>query len=239
MRLNMNRSPRWAFFSKFVIPNLDNPDETYLTRYRIIQTPWFGIFVHRMDGPDSRATLHDHPWTFTSFVLRGGYIERRWDPLKMEVNEEHRVRWFNRMPLRAAHSIRTLLRYPTWTLVLTGRRVRTWGFLDLNPKLPHSYVWTAWDEHKHTTTDFDRIMEMRERGRRFYTGISEEDLTILRLKVGRGTGQVVSESGPMPWGNPQTETVPGSPGLFKKDQTPRLSEQETDSPALSGGDSDS
>lgn len=60
-RLAGNRSPMWAFMERFVIPNLDDPSETYLTRWRIVQTPWFAIFLHRMDGPDSRPTLHDHP----------------------------------------------------------------------------------------------------------------------------------------------------------------------------------
>jgi hypothetical protein len=49
-------SVRWAFMEKFEVPNLDDPTETYLTRWRIIQTPLFAIYLHRFDGPDSRAT---------------------------------------------------------------------------------------------------------------------------------------------------------------------------------------
>ncbi len=38
---------------------------------------WFGVFLHRMDGPDPGLDFHDHPWSFASLVLRGGYVEER------------------------------------------------------------------------------------------------------------------------------------------------------------------
>lgn len=144
--------PRWTLMSKFIIPNLDDPDETYLTRWRIIGTPWFSIYLHRMDGPDSRPTLHDHPWNFLSVVLRGGYVERRLDPLTMEVNENHRVRRANRVRAHEAHAIHTLLRVPTWTLLFVGARRRTWGYWE--PRYlgdrDEWWAWTEFDKHYHT-----------------------------------------------------------------------------------------
>lgn len=86
----MALDPRiWSVMSRFDVANFDTDDETYLVRWRIIQTPWFGIFLHRMGTPDSRPTLHDHPWGFLSLVLRGGYVERRLDPMTREVHESH------------------------------------------------------------------------------------------------------------------------------------------------------
>lgn len=73
-KLASNRSPNWAFMQRFEIPNYDS-EGNYLTRWRVVQTPWFGIYVHRFDGPDPRPTLHDHPWNFQSLVLVGGYVE--------------------------------------------------------------------------------------------------------------------------------------------------------------------
>ena len=128
-RLAEGRSSRWAFMDKFQVPEYDGPG-FYLTRYRLIRTPWFGIYLHRFDGPDPRATLHDHPWTFRAFVLRGGYIERRLDPVNLTVDENHVIKWYNKIRASDAHSIRKLLRVPTWTLMVTGKDVRQWGYLE-------------------------------------------------------------------------------------------------------------
>lgn len=160
-RLASNRSPRWAFMEKFVVPNFDTDDETYLTRWRIIQTPWFGVYLHRIGTPDSRPTLHDHPWNFTAFVLRGGYIERRLDPMTMQVNESHRIRFVNRMRTHDAHAITRLFRVPTWTLVLVGARRRTWGYFE--PSVfgeGGEWVWTEFDKHSHAY-EFDKALERR------------------------------------------------------------------------------
>lgn len=157
-KLASNRSARWAFMERFEIPNYDGPGN-YLTRLRIVQTPWCAIYLHRFDGPDPRPTLHDHPWNFTSVVLRGGYIERRLDPMTMEVNESHMVRRVNRVRARDSHSIMRLLRVPTWTLMLVGRRQRTWGYLE--PETATEWRWTRFDQHHHAF-EFDQALARRK-----------------------------------------------------------------------------
>jgi hypothetical protein len=167
--LAANRSPKWAFMEKFVVPNFDTDSETYLTRWRLIQTPWFGIYLHRIGTPDSRPTLHDHPWDFTALVLRGGYIERRLDPMTMQVNEEHRIRFVNRMRTHDAHAITRLFRVPTWTLVFVGARRRTWGYFEpfhyteYRSGVPRKYDqwhWTEFDQHAHAD-EFDKALQRR------------------------------------------------------------------------------
>jgi hypothetical protein len=117
----------------------------YMRRRRIVQTPWFGLYLHRFDAADPGLDLHDHPWWFASIVLRGGYVEEvaaaRDAPRQALFAEEftscnrgverawhapsvHSVR------LDECHSIRRLLRVPTWTLVVCGPRRRTWGFYE-------------------------------------------------------------------------------------------------------------
>lgn len=159
-RLAANRSPRWAFMERFEVPNLDNPTETYLSRLRIIQTPWFGIYLHRMDGPDSRPTLHDHPWNFVSLILRGGYTERRLDPVDHRVFRR-RVHHVNVMRTHDAHAIEHLFRVPTWTLMFVGTRRRTWGYWEPRPgRQFHDWTWTPFDKHAHAD-EFDRAMAER------------------------------------------------------------------------------
>lgn len=152
-KLASGRSPDWAFWEKFVVPNYRTPDDDddYVTRIRIIQTPWGGVFLHRFDNPDPREALHDHPWPFFSIVLRGGYDEERrdthvYDPCAEDTRTysyaRSVTRW-NHMPLDSLHWISRLHRTPTWTLMFVGRRKRVWGYLDLNGKytdfLTHPY----------------------------------------------------------------------------------------------------
>lgn len=143
---------------RFEVPDYDG-DGNYLTRWRLIQTPWFGVFLHRFDGPDPRPTLHDHPWNFVSLVLRGGYIERRLDAMTMEVDEDHRVRFVNRLRIGEAHAIMRLLRVPTWTLMLVGVRRRTWGYLEPTDG-DYTWTWTEFNLHYHAV-EFDRALERR------------------------------------------------------------------------------
>lgn len=137
---------RWAFMERFEVPNYDD-DGIYLTRWRIIQTPRCALYLHRLSGPDPRPTLHDHPWNFLSVVFRGGYTERRLNPVTLGVDEGHQVRWFNRVRANDAHSIRELHRTPTWTLLFVGHRRRTWGYWeDLGGG---EWMWTEFDKHLH------------------------------------------------------------------------------------------
>jgi hypothetical protein len=159
--LAQQRSARWAFMEKFVIPSFDD-DAVYLTRWRIVQTPWAAVYLHRLTAPDSRPTLHDHPWKFLALVLRGGYVERRLNPTTMTVNESHRIRRVNRMRTCDAHAIVTLTRNPTWTLLLVGPRQRTWGYWepDLLPDNPQ-WTWTPFDRHAHAA-EFDAALSRRK-----------------------------------------------------------------------------
>lgn len=120
-------SPRWAFLSLYRIKNRDG--SPYLTRFRILQTPWFGIYLHRIHTHDTDRDLHDHPWTFLSIVLLGGYVEER------ETFSWPDRDWKARKPLSFAlrratdpHRIVKLTRKPTWTLLFVGPRRRDWGF---------------------------------------------------------------------------------------------------------------
>lgn len=155
---------RFAFMEKFVVPHFDRTDENYLERLRIIQTPWFAIYLHRLGTPDSRPVLHDHPWSFVSFILRGGYIEKRLNKHTMQAELRYR-RWVNIMRRDDAHYIVELDREPTWTLLFVGKRRRTWGYWrkmtgDPEGVRRQTWTWTPFDRDVHAD-EFDRIMERR------------------------------------------------------------------------------
>jgi len=105
----------------------------YLARLRLIQTPWFGVYVHDIYEPDADRDPHNHPWAFISIVLRGGYTERlyrthgKYVYINGSQTRTYR-RWSaHRMGRDAAHRIidaQPGLR----TLILVGPRRAGWGF---------------------------------------------------------------------------------------------------------------
>lgn len=124
-----SRRYRWAVNSRFLIGKPGNP---MMERWRLIQTPLFGIYVHFIYREDLDPVPHDHPWRFWSFILRGGYTEELHRRTGDCGSCEDRVcsRWsLHSFPLHHAHRI-VSVRPKTVTLVLVGRKVRTWGFYD-------------------------------------------------------------------------------------------------------------
>lgn len=121
---------RWSVFRVFNIPSATDPGVTYLRRLRIVQTPWFGFYVHWVYLPDKDRDPHDHPWNFWSFVARGGYTEAITDSPEALDNqriEQHKRFSLHRMSTGRAHAI-SLLEPRTITVLLVGRRSRDWGF---------------------------------------------------------------------------------------------------------------
>jgi hypothetical protein len=162
---------RWRILDRFEIPHMDRPEVNYLDRWRILETPWGSIFLHRIGTPDSRPTLHDHPWSFVSIVLAGGYLERRLNLHTRQV-EARRVRRVNVMRRDDSHAITALEGgRPCWTLLLVGARRRKWGYLrpvsslwaEIAGHQPEdAWTWVAFDvdEHAH---EFDAALAARAR----------------------------------------------------------------------------
>lgn len=121
---------RWGFNEHFIIGKQDNP---MLDRWRLIQTPLGGIYVHFIYREDLDPVPHDHPWRFTSIILRGGYTEEVHRkpghmPRSFKLIERH-AGDLHRFPLRWAHRI-VAVEPGTVTLVFVSRKLRTWGFWD-------------------------------------------------------------------------------------------------------------
>lgn len=137
----------------------------YLNRWGIGHERIGRILVHRMDAPDPGLDLHDHPWSFLSLVLWGGYVEERanireavelayaadtvypMDPRGEQV--ERRPLSLRSMRLDECHRITELRRRTCWTLVIGGPRRRSWGF----------YTPTGWL----TEAEYDRTLRAQRR----------------------------------------------------------------------------
>lgn len=137
---------RWKFLSTISIPDSTDPTITYLRRFRIVQTPWFGVYLHHIYLPDDDRAPHDHPWGFATMILRGGYTElvHHRPEVGRPLPNPSILTWtrgsFHRFPRRAAHRITSILP-GTISLVFVGRKTRDWGFW--TPE--GSWVrWTDW-----------------------------------------------------------------------------------------------
>lgn len=153
-----NNGPNWAFMEGFKVPSSADPSQDYLWRLRILQCPLFGIYIHKLCMPDERAVLHNHPFAFVSFILRGGYTEFVPGPFYAKSHYVKRVNMkrfgSKKNPLASYHWIAELDRTPTWTLVFVGRRRRVWGYLDRGGK------YTPYNEHEFND-DYVDAMERR------------------------------------------------------------------------------
>jgi hypothetical protein len=144
------RSPRWAVWKRMDIR--DRRGERYLLRLRLIDTPWFGVYLHHIEDVDPQPDPHDHPWPFRSLVLRGGYTEKIymtdpvWGHRKIVTYQRRWLRWsWHKMSASGvAHRI-TTVQPRTVTLVLRGRRCREWGFWGVDNFNLND--WTHWKDY--------------------------------------------------------------------------------------------
>ncbi len=114
--------------SRFALWRWTYTPSGYITRLHILKTPWFAVCLHYLNEPDPEPYLHDHPVTFLSLILRGGYIEVRSAPGRIQMRLlEHR--WYNwiRATPEDRHTIIDVKPH-TVTLALMGPKSREWGF---------------------------------------------------------------------------------------------------------------
>lgn len=94
----------------------------YMRRW-VIATPWFGLRLHNILRSDSDEHYHDHPMSFVSVILRGGYVE--YTP-----KEAPRTCTPGSVVVRNAADLHylKLIGRSAWTFLITTRYFREWGF---------------------------------------------------------------------------------------------------------------
>lgn len=142
----------------FRITGTGGPSDVYLVRYYVLKSRWLNIFIHRFMRSD-RDDMHDHPWDFATYLVRGAYTENKWNPSNGTVVvtrranqvEYAKLREFfnlsptrhqeNRLVFRRAtdqHQVLTDDSYPDTpdgrsraplTVCVTGPTRREWGFV--------------------------------------------------------------------------------------------------------------
>ena len=117
MKLLRRLVPRWK-----QIADIDTGD-VYLSRLMLVRLPWIGVYVHVIRRQDWAQCQHDHPWSFLTFILRGGYEEQVGDRTFIR-----RPGYIGYRPRSFEHRITRLLSGPAVTLVIRFRNHESWGF---------------------------------------------------------------------------------------------------------------
>jgi len=122
--------------------HLGLPECPYLIRWRFELARVGSLRVHHWLGPDDDRAFHDHPWWFLTFVFKGGYGDQSPDPdsyagYKTDYLRAPAVRF------RPALHRHTVVPQPggAWTFMITGRRIRTWGFWAGGKKFVKANKW--------------------------------------------------------------------------------------------------
>ncbi len=150
MKVLLSKLVYWVlttFFTKRLPHEIIRIDGApYLTRFylsgkanqRVVgEKPQF--FLHHFHKSDQGRELHNHPYTGTSLILAGGYIEERMSELATiggkaftEVSATTYLPGdINTLGLADYHRTDLLNKeLGCWTLFVTGPRLKEWGFLN-------------------------------------------------------------------------------------------------------------
>lgn len=105
---------------------------------RVLQLFGIAARVHHILRSDEGRDPHDHPWSYLTVILMGGYFEERFDDEGRFVS----VRWHGPgsvlwRPANSWHKLIVPQGQTAWTLFITGRKQATWGFNVAGVKVPH------------------------------------------------------------------------------------------------------
>lgn len=125
---------------------LGRPECPYMERW-VLNLGLFSIRLHHWFSSDDKRAPHDHPWWFITLVLKGSYTDQEYvgdiivDPKRDETGRllgsaAPIPRWRDDVLHRGSIRFRSAyhrhivdVKPPgCWTLMLTGRDWREWGF---------------------------------------------------------------------------------------------------------------
>lgn len=134
----------------------------YLRRFYVFRSAWINlllrkvgikarlnignVYLHHILRSDDDPDPHDHPWSFVSIVLAGGYHDEQWswhgpwgyveDRLARHHNGFEKVSAPTIVRRKAEHIHRVILNLddqnreiPSWSLVFAGPYRRDWNFI--------------------------------------------------------------------------------------------------------------
>jgi hypothetical protein len=136
----MNREGKKLYLSRWYLMGDGGPSDVQSRGSRGLPAIFgLNIYLHCIHLSDDAGAVHNHPWRWAlSLILRRGYYEWRLDKQAGElILRRYRPFTFNFLTEKDFHRVELVRGKPAWTLFITGRRIKTWGFLNGN-------VFTPW-----------------------------------------------------------------------------------------------
>lgn len=99
----------------------------HFRRWRLLPTPLFSIYIHKIYKADEDEYMHDHPWNYFNMILHGSYTEKYFDDDMEQLKYLTPGNCGFNMATRF-HKIEKLNSLVVTTLFITGRRKRDWGY---------------------------------------------------------------------------------------------------------------
>ena len=134
----------------------DLEPKLYLERFYIIKCPLLEVMIHRFYMSDLPVP-HDHPWASCNVILKGGYIEH---VVQKNIETAHfrKPGYFGRRLADAQHWVELPegLMGEVWTLFVTFRREKSWGFFTEDRYYPFEEYFrlTGVDTVNHSAEDY-------------------------------------------------------------------------------------
>lgn len=98
----------------------DGSGKVMLIRWTLFDKKFISVKFHKFIKSDIDC-MHDHPWSFISIMVWGSYLEETDNGLSFKGAPCIMFR-------KATHKHRVLFHKPCYTVVITFKRVREWGF---------------------------------------------------------------------------------------------------------------
>lgn len=126
----------------------------HFQRWRMVETPFFNLYLHKIHKADEDRHLHNHPWNFFVLCIRGSYVEdvsgKRYATVM-----PWSFRYRNR---KAYHKILKIVKGPVTTLVFTFGKKRVWGY-DVDGKFVDHETYRRQKHHDQKMERFERIQK--------------------------------------------------------------------------------
>lgn len=99
----------------------------HFKRYRLLSTPWFNFYIHKIYKADRDLHLHDHPWNYFNIIIKGAYIEQTIENGVIK-NNSMLCLCTSRRKATQCHKIAHMVTPCVTTLFITGKTFRMWGY---------------------------------------------------------------------------------------------------------------
>ena len=131
--------------------------DTYMIRYIVLKNRFCNIYIHQFLRSD-RDDLHDHPWHFMTYLVRGAYKEWKYNKKTGRDDITFRSVKYNRLVFRKATDQHRVEVYhdlkqhekdkAALTLFISGPILREWGFIKEVNRGPLRYrSWIHWRKY--------------------------------------------------------------------------------------------